>query len=103
MSESVSARRNANNSKMPDSEIITISLRGEIAGIDSQNAWYALVKKNYGFLFPNLCSRTRFHRRHKALLQVMELLREKALCLFEMESDSFGSVDSFSLCILSAR
>ena len=93
--ESVSTRRNAKNSKTTDSESITISLCGEIAGIDSQNAWYAFVKKNYGFLFPNLCSRTRFHRRHKALLQVMELLREKTLCFFQIESDSFGIVDSF--------
>ena len=97
--DSVSTRRNANHAKTTDSEIITISLCGEIAGIDSQNAWYAFVKKNYGFLFPNLCSRTRFHRRHKALLQVMELLREKALCFFQIESDSFGIVDSFPLPI----
>lgn len=55
------------------------------------------MKKNYHFLFPNLCSRTRFHRRHNALLQVMELLREKSLCLLGIESDSFGIVDSFPL------
>ncbi len=97
--DSVSRRRNIDHSKTTDSEIITISLCGEIAGIDSQNAWYAFVKKNYGFLFPTLCSRTRFHRRHKALLQVMELLREKALCLFQIESDSFGIADSFPLPI----
>lgn len=56
--EFISTRRNANNSKATDSEIITFSLYGEIAGINFQNAWYAFVKKNYGFLFPNLCSRT---------------------------------------------
>lgn len=95
--ESVSTRRNVKYSKTMDSEIITISLCGEIVGIDSENAWYTFVKKNYGFLFPNLCSRTRFHRRQKALLQVMELLREKALCLFSIQSDPFSIVDSFPL------
>ena len=79
--DSVSTRHNANHAKTIDSEIITISLCAEIAGMDSQNAWYAFVKKNYHFLFPNLCRRTHFHRRHKALLQVMERLREKSLCL----------------------
>ena len=79
--ESVSTRRNANHAKTTDSKIITINLCGEIAGMDSQNAWYAFVKKNHHFLFQNLCSLTRFHRRHKALLQVMERLREKSLYL----------------------
>lgn len=60
--DSVSRRRNIDHSKTTDSEIITISLCGEIAGIDSQNARYAFVKKNYALLFPTLCSRTRFHR-----------------------------------------
>ncbi|MBO8463542.1 MAG: hypothetical protein IAC13_06375 [Firmicutes bacterium] len=97
--KSVSTRRNIDHSKTTDSEIITISLCGEIVGIDSENAWYAFVKKNYGFLFPNLCSRSRFHRRHKTLLQVMELLREKALCLFSIQSEPFSIIDSFPLSV----
>ena len=37
------------------------------------------MKKNPKFLFPNLCICTRFHPRHKVLLQAMKLLRERAL------------------------
>ena len=95
----ISIRRNIKRSKITDSEIITISLCREIAGVGSQKAWYAFVKKNYGFLFPTLCSCTRFHRRHKDLLQVMELLREKVSYFFQIEAGSFGIVDSFSLPI----
>ena len=57
----VSTRRNIKYAKTIDSEIITISLCGEIAGIDSENAWYVFGKKYYHFLFPTLCSRTHFH------------------------------------------
>lgn len=95
MPDTVSTRRNIKHAKTTDSEIITISLYGEIAGIDSENAWYVFVKKNYHFLFPTLCSRTCFHQRHTALLKVIEVLREKSLCLFGIESDSFGIVDRF--------
>ena len=59
---SVSQRRNVDTAKMSDSEIITLSICGELAGIDSENAWYSFVKRNYRHLFPRLCSRTRFNR-----------------------------------------
>ena len=50
-------RRHVLDAKLTDSEIITISLCGELAGIDSENAWYSFVKRNYRHLFPNRCSR----------------------------------------------
>lgn len=68
--DSVFIRGNVKHSKTTDSEIITIILCDKIAELDSENAWYAFIKKNYGFLFPNLCSHTGFHRKHKALLPV---------------------------------
>lgn len=63
---SVSQRRNVDTAKMSDSEIITLSICGELAGIDSENAWYSFVKRNYRHLFPRLCSRTRFNRTRRA-------------------------------------
>ena len=61
--------------------IITISLCGELLGVDSENAWFSFVKKNYRHLFPQLCSRSRFNRTKRALMQTTELLRQKnALC-----------------------
>ena len=55
----IKKRRNIDKALLSDSEIITIALCGEIAGIDSENAWYSLVKKNYRHLFPRKTIRRR--------------------------------------------
>jgi len=39
---SVLQRRNLNTAKMSDPEIITLSICGELIGINSENAWYLL-------------------------------------------------------------
>ncbi len=75
---SVSQRRNVDTAKMSDPEIITLSICGELVGMDSENAWYSFVKRNYRHLFPKLCCRTRFNRTRRALLQVTEL-RQKLI------------------------
>ena len=54
----VAKRRHVLDAKLSDSEIITISLCGELLGVDSENAWFSFVKKNYRHLFPKLCSRS---------------------------------------------
>ena len=94
---SVSQRRNVNTAKMSDSEIITLGIRGELLGIDSENAWYAFVKRNYRHLFPRLCSRTRFNRTRRALLQVTELLRQKLTQSFPIPASRYFVIDSFPL------
>ena len=48
----VSQRRNVDTAKMSDAGIITLSICGELIGIDSENAWYFFVKRNYHHLFP---------------------------------------------------
>ena len=53
---SVSHRRNVATAKLSDSEIITLSICGELTGTDSEKAWYSFVKRNYRHLFPKLCS-----------------------------------------------
>lgn len=55
------------DAKLSDSETITIGICGELAGIDSENAWFSFVKRNYRHLFPNLCNRSRFNRTRRAL------------------------------------
>ena len=70
----VTKRRHVLDAKLSDSEIITISLCGELLGVDSENAWFSFVKKNYRHLFPKLCSRSRFNRTRRALMQTTELL-----------------------------
>ena len=42
----VTRRRHILNAKLSDSEIITISLCGELAGVDSENAWFSFVKRD---------------------------------------------------------
>lgn len=94
---SVSKRRNVSTAKMSDSEIITLSICSELIGIDSENAWYSFVKRNYRHLFPNLCCRTRFNRTRRALLQVTELLRQKISQVFPIPHSRFLVIDSFPL------
>ena len=94
---SVSKRRNADAAKMSDSEIITLSICSELISIDSENAWYSFVKRNYRHLFPNLCCRTRFNRTRRALLQVTELLRQKIGQVFPVPRSRYLVIDSFPL------
>ena len=62
-------KRHVLDAKLSDPEIITISICGELAGIDSENTWFTFVKRNYRHLFPDLCSRNRFNRTRRTLLQ----------------------------------
>lgn len=92
-------RRHVSDAKLSDSEIITISICGELAGIDSENAWFSFVKKNYRHLFPNLCSRSRFNRTRRALLQTTDLLRQKMISAFNLPFSKYFVVDSFPLAV----
>ena len=94
--EHIQYRKNYQKALLSDYEIITLSLCGELLGIDSEKAWNSFVKKNYSHLFPRLCSRSRFHRLRKALLDVTELIREKMIQPF-LEKEWIGIVDSFPL------
>lgn len=97
----VTKRRHVLDAKLSDSEIITVSLCGDLVRIDSENAWYSFVKRNYQHLFPNLCSRSRLNRTRQALLQTMELLRQKLSSVFAVSSGRFSIVDSFPPCLFS--
>ena len=94
---SVTQRRNVEQAKLSDSEIITISICGELFGIDSEKAWFSFVKKNYKHLFPKLRSRSRFNRTRRALLPMTELLREKLLSECSMSYSQYFIIDSFPL------
>ena len=95
--QEVTKRKNVSKVKLSDSEIITISICGELAGIDSENSWYNFVKKNYRYLFPDLCCRSKFNRKRRDLLQVTELIREKLFQFFNVDSKDYYIVDSFPL------
>ena len=95
----VANRNNISEAKLSDSEIITISICGELAGIDSENAWYSFIKRNYRHLFPKLCSRSRFNRIRRALMQTTELLRQKIITDFPIPFSQYFVVDSFPLAV----
>ena len=95
----VKKRRHVLDAKLSDSEIITIALCGELVGIDSENAWLSFVKKNYRHLFPHLCSRTRFNRTRRALMQITELLRQKIISAFPIPISPYCIIDSFPLAV----
>ncbi len=95
----VTQRRQIQNAKLSDPEIITIGICGELAGVDSENAGHSFGKINCRHLFPNLCSRSRFNRTRRALLQTTELLRQKIPCVFPIPSNRRFVVDSFPLAV----
>ena len=98
-SPEVTSRRHILDAKLSDPKIITISICGELAGIDSENAWFSFLKKNYRYLFPNLCSRSRFNRTRRALLQTTELLRQKMISVFPVPFSKYFVIDSFPLAV----
>ncbi len=66
-------------------QIITISLCGELLGVDSENAWFSFVKRITDIFFEAL-QRSRFNRTRRALMQTTELLRQKMLSVFRFRS-----------------
>ena len=90
----VKCRRNLDKALLSDSEIITIAICGELVGVDSENAWYSLVKKNFRHLFPRMCDRSQFNRTRRNLLQVTNLIFTELARHF---ADDVFIVDSFPL------
>jgi hypothetical protein len=85
-----------------DAEVITLALVQELAGYESQHAWWQYVAKNYRRLFPHLCDRTRYGRRLRQLRSALEQLRRQLLFLTGSDLSRLCVVDSFpiSLCHL---
>ena len=90
-------RSNNANPRFSDEEVITIALVGQLAGENSQKAWYRFVSKNYLHLFPALCCLTRYGRRLRRLKDVMSHIREQLLYQLDAKSDHYRITDSFPL------
>lgn len=82
--------------KLSDTECITIAICGELLGIDSEKAWYSFVKRNYHHLFPGMCSRSRFNRTHRNLMQVTGLLMEKLAGYMDFTANPVRACRQFS-------
>jgi hypothetical protein len=84
--------------RLSDSEVITISLVGEML-FDSETSWLDFVYRNYRYLFPNLNERSRFHRRNKDLWVVKNLLRHRILGNLNTPFERYHLVDSMPVPI----
>ena len=73
---------------------LRLYIQGEIVGVDSENAWYSFVKKNFRSLFPRMSDRSQFNRTRRNLLQVTNLIFTQ---LAKQFVDNVFIVDSFPL------
>jgi hypothetical protein len=72
----VRERPGSDRMQMTDPEIICLSVMQEGQSNDSELSFHRVVQKDYLHLFPDLVSRSRYHRRRKALMGIQrEMLR----------------------------
>ena len=90
-------RRNIKDSKLSDSEIITISIVGELLTINSEKSFFSLLKREYKSLFPKLGYRTRFNRNKRNLHSVISKIREYISEIFQFNSDNIRIIDSMPI------
>jgi hypothetical protein len=72
---------------------------GELAQAPSHRAWWRQVSKNYRYLFPRLCERTRYERRLGQLQGAVEAMRRHLLFLLHADLSRLRVVDSFPLSV----
>ena len=73
--EKVINRLHNDKAILSDSEIITISIMGEIMSNDSEKAWLSFVSRNLRDLFPRMLERSRFNRVRRNLTQIIGHIR----------------------------
>lgn len=88
---------NNNNPQFTDSEIMTIALVGHLAQQDSQNAWHNYVRKNFLYLFPNLCTRTCYLRRLARLHEIFCYFQKNLCSILDANTTLELVIDSFPL------
>lgn len=93
----IKKRRNIDKSIMSDSEIITLSIVGELLTIDSEKAWFHYARKNLTGLFPNFCTRTRFHRTKKSLFKVIEEISKEITRELNYQYEKYKLIDSMPI------
>ena len=90
-------RRNIKDSKLSDSEIIAISIVGELLTIDSEKAFFSLLNREYKYLFPNLGDRTRFNRTKRNLHSVIKEIREYISLYMQSYSNNIRVINSMPI------
>lgn len=92
-------RRNKSKSLISDSEIITISIVGELQTVDSENAWYNYCRKNFSDLFPKLCDRSRFNRIRRGLHAVIDAIRKEISRITTLPEQPYRIIDSIPISV----
>lgn len=94
---SIKNRRNISDSKLSDSEIISISIVGEAITIDSEKAWFYFVKKNFKDLFPNIGDRSRFNRTKRNLYTAIKEIQKYFSKWPIFSNDNIRIIDSMPI------
>ncbi len=84
--------------KMPDSEIIALSLCQEAMGIDSENFFWNKLKSDYSHAFPRLIHLTRYNLRKKQLAPYILRLNQIMAKVLTNDEDVY-IVDSMPIAI----
>ena len=95
--EAIKNRRNKATAILSDSEIITITIVGELLTIASEKAWHSFVSRNYRDLFPRMCERSRFNRTKRNLVSAIDELRNRLNAYINASNSEYRIIDSFPL------
>ena len=79
--------------KIPDLEVVTLSLTAEFMSIDSENSFFKQLNNNH---IPNLIERSQFTKRRRKLFLFSEEVRTKLASYF-LEFEDYFIVDSMPL------
>jgi len=97
--EGIKNRKNINQQKLSDSELITISIVGECVFGKSEYAYFSFFEKNYKHLFSNWIDETRFNRTIRNLHAVIELIRIRILKILCADKEIAYIVDSMPISV----
>ena len=82
-----------------DSELITLAIVGECRGWDQETVLLSSWQ-DYGDLFPVLPERTRFNRRRRNLMQIINLIRQLILANLDLAADRQCAIDSLPVPVM---
>ncbi|SHK34662.1 hypothetical protein SAMN02745912_03046 [Paramaledivibacter caminithermalis DSM 15212] len=82
---------------LSDSEIITISIVGELMTIDFEKAWFNFVKRNFKDLFPSIGNRLRFNRIRSNLYLITKEIQKKLCLVSGFSHSNYRIVDSMAI------
>src|SRR5918997_4951193 len=83
-----------------DREVLTVTLAQQLLGIDSERAWLALLRRNWGALFPHLPSAHEFNRRTRHLMGAVRQVWQAWAGALTAPTDRYRVVDTTALPVV---